>query len=151
MKTAVAQRMMHLLCLFATGSQSRWQPHARPSPPSDYNSEPESDHDGQALPILVRNVSTQPQLTTLSRPLPPTSPVAQISQQDSDVRSTQHAPPIRRTIPPTPTGQPDSFDHPGPTSPPISTPTLSVSGSEEILDDEEGGAYIAVKLFMISI
>ena len=122
-----------------------------PSPPSDYNSEPESDHDGQALPILVRNVSTQPQSTTLSPPLPPTSPVAQISRQDSDARSTQHVPPIRRAIPPAPTGQTDFLDHPGPISPPISTPTLSVSGSEEILDDEEGGAYKAVKVFIINI
>lgn len=123
--------------------QSVEVPTARsPSPPSDYNSEPESDHDGPALPILARNASSQSStITTSPPPLPSTSPVAQTVQQDSDPRPTHHVPPIRRAIPAAATGQPGSVDYSGPISSPISIPTLSVSGSEEILDDEEGGAY----------
>ncbi|KJA14491.1 hypothetical protein HYPSUDRAFT_208665 [Hypholoma sublateritium FD-334 SS-4] len=120
--------------------QSIEVPTARsPSPSSDYNSEPESDHDGTALPILARNVSSQSStMTTSPPPLPPTSPVVQTVQHDNDPKPTHHVPPIRRAIPPTPIGQPSSSGYSGPISPPKSTPTLPVSGSEEILDDEEG-------------
>ncbi|KAF8885672.1 hypothetical protein CPB84DRAFT_1865160 [Gymnopilus junonius] len=80
------------------------------------DSEPESDHDGQALPIPPRH-STGPRVVP-SLP-PPQAPAS-------------HSPPVPRDIPPAP-----RLDIGLSPSSPL-TPTVSISGSEEILDEEEG-------------
>ncbi|KAF9553704.1 hypothetical protein CPC08DRAFT_217753 [Agrocybe pediades] len=93
----------------------------------DGNSEDESDHDGRALPI--RPLGGHSRLSgsgfgtmsssSSSPPAPPSRP----------------PPPPQRAVPPP--------SNPIPAGPSASserlTPSVSVSGSEEILDEEEGG------------
>lgn len=105
-------------------------PARSPSPPSDYASEPDSDHDGQALPIPPRNVGGHP---PPARNAPPPPPPPQEPQEDESEPEDER--PVRRSL----SQRQHTDDNAGPTSPSLLTPTFSLSGSEEVLDEEEGG------------
>ena len=98
----------------------------------DRDSENESDHDGQALPIPLR-------------------------ARESSSSSGGILQPAQHGSPPVPQGPPPSIPLPGrlsqtrsaaAASPELSAPSVSVSGSEEILDEEEGGVYFWVFIIM---
>lgn len=84
--------------------------HRLSAPPSDI-SEPDSDHDGQALPVRPRHIAAPP--TPLQAP--PATP--------------------RRSVPSVPANQ-ESFLSYGMPSVAVSQPE---TGTEEVLDEEEGG------------
>jgi hypothetical protein len=100
------------------------------SPPSDYASEPDSDHDGRALPIPPRNAGGHP---PPARNAPPPPPPHQESQDDES--EPEDARPVRRSL----SERQRTDDNAGPISPSLLTPAFSLSGSEEVLDEEEGG------------
>ncbi|KAF9483579.1 hypothetical protein BDN70DRAFT_291358 [Pholiota conissans] len=105
-------------------------PARSPSPPSDYDLEPDSDHDGKALPIPPRNVHGHGPPARSAPPPPPPPPPPQEYQDESEPEE-EHVP-VRRSL------SHRSEEGVGPVSSTLSTPTFSVSGSEEILDEEEG-------------